>query len=397
MKEENRQTVTPDVVGASQIHDGETATTPVRAPVIWYIVGDRLGDNAQVETLVAGLDLPIQRKYVCVKAPWIKGKPKVVPSLHHLDLEKTDLLEGPWPDLIITVGRRLSMVALWIQQQSGGRTRLVLIGKPSGQAKSFSLFITSAEVQMPPAPDLLKISMPLLRVDESRVRAAAEQWRDRLANLPRPLIGILVGGPTNPFVFNRRVENGLIQSALDVVKNSGGTPYITTSPRTPERTIRVLRERLPEQARFFEWQAGAEDNPYHALLGLADGFVVTGDSISMLVEVAKLRRPLAIFSLPYGLLHKIDQLRRVGARWLYEPDTGARSDVLRKWLRRIGGALHILPRTRDFTAIHKLLIDRGLAVPAGTPLRPPEGEVPNDLPLVAERIDRLIAELPPGD
>ena len=365
--------------------------------MIWYIAGDRLGDNAQVETLVAGLDLPIQRKYVCVKAPWIKGKPKVVPSLHHLDMEKSDVLEGPWPDLIITVGRRLSMVALWIQQQSGGRTRLVLIGKPSGLAKSFSLFITSAEVQMPPAQNLLKISMPLLRVDESRVRAAAEKWRDRLADLPRPLIGILVGGPTNPFVFNRKVENALVRTAVDVVEKEGGTPYITTSPRTPERTIRVLREKLPPEARFFQWQADADDNPYHALLGLADGFVVTGDSISMLVEVAKLRRPLAIFPLPYGALHKIDQLRRVGARWLYEPDTGARYDGIRKWIRTIGGALHILPRTRDFTAIHKLLIGRGLAVPAGTPLRAPQGSVPNDLPLVAERIAGLIAELPPHD
>ena len=388
MKEDIRQPLTSQEVRADQ---------PGQAPLIWYIAGDRLGDNAQVETLVAGLDLPIQRKYVCVKAPWIKGKPKVVPSLHHLDMEKSDVLEGPWPDLIITVGRRLSMVALWIQQQSGGRTRLVLIGKPSGLAKSFSLFITSAEVQMPPAQNLLKISMPLLRVDESRVRAAAEKWRDRLADLPRPLIGILVGGPTNPFVFNRKVENALVRTAVDVVEKEGGTPYITTSPRTPERTIRVLREKLPPEARFFQWQADADDNPYHALLGLADGFVVTGDSISMLVEVAKLRRPLAIFPLPYGALHKIDQLRRVGARWLYEPDTGARYDGIRKWIRTIGGALHILPRTRDFTAIHKLLIGRGLAVPAGTPLRAPQGSVPNDLPLVAERIAGLIAELPPHD
>ena len=36
------------------------------------------------------------------------------------------------------------------------------------------------------------------------------------------------------------------------------------------------------------------------LLGLADGFVVTGDSISMMVEIARLGRPLAIFDLPTG-------------------------------------------------------------------------------------------------
>ena len=393
MKKELPESQLPLEFDGENHRDSQLEPNMERSPLIWFIVGDRLGDNAQVETLVAGLDLEIARKYVCVKAPWIKGKPKVIPSLHHLDTAKSDTLEPPWPDLIITVGRRLSMVALWVQQQSGGRTRLVLIGKPSGQAKSFSLFITSAEVQMPPAPNLLKISMPLLRVDENKVRAAADAWRDRLANLPRPLVGILVGGPTNPFVFNRRVEDGLLQAAIDVVEKEGGTPYVTTSPRTPERTIKILREKLPAEARFFQWQAGAEDNPYHALLGLADGFVVTGDSISMLVEVAKLGRPLAIFALPYGILHKIDQLRRVGARRLYAPDTGSRSDGTRRFLRAIGAVLHILPRTRDFTAIHKLLIDRGLAVPVGKPLQEPCGEVPNDLPLVAERIAAMLADL----
>jgi mitochondrial fission protein ELM1 len=396
-KDEPRQTQLPLEVSENILPVHERESEKQRSPLVWFIVGDRLGDNAQVETLVSGLDFPITRKYVCVKAPWIKGKPKVIPSLHHLDLEKSDTLEAPWPDLIITVGRRLSMVALWIQEQAGGRTRLVLIGKPSGLAKSFSLFITSAEVQMPPAPNLLKISMPLLRVDEDKVRAAADEWRDKLAGLPRPLIGILVGGPTNPFVFNRRVEDGLLKVARGIIENDGGTPYITTSPRTPERTIIILREKLPPEARFFQWQAGAEDNPYHALLGLADGFVVTGDSVSMLVEVAKLGRPLAIFALPYGALHKVDQLRRVGARWLYGPDTGVRSDTVRRWLRTIGGALHILPRTRDFTAIHKLLIDRGLAVPVGKHLQAPRGEVPNDLPLVAERIAALIADLDDRD
>ena len=88
------------------------------SPLIWMIVGDRLGDNAQVETLVSGLGMPVVRKYVCVKDPWIKGKPKVIPSLHHLDIAKSDALGPPWPDLIITVGRRLSMVALWVKEQA---------------------------------------------------------------------------------------------------------------------------------------------------------------------------------------------------------------------------------------------------------------------------------------
>jgi len=358
-------------------------------PKIWAVVGDRLGDNSQVENLVSALGVPCERRYVRVKDPWVKGKPKVVPSLHHLDLDASDPLEPPWPDMVITVGRRLSMVALWIQQQSGGRTRLVLVGKPSGSPEPFSLIVTSAEVQMPPGPNVMRISLPLLRIDRDRIRSATEQWRERLAPLPRPLIGVLVGGPTNPFVFNRSVREGLLRVAHEVVERDGGTPYVTTSPRTPPGVVKALREGLPPEARFFEWRPGAEENPYQALLGLADGFVVTGDSISMIVEVVKLGKPLAIFPLPYGWIHKIDRVRRVGARWLYRPD-GSGMDGMRRGLRRVGGMLRLLPRTRDFTAIHQLLVGRGLAVPAGVPLKAPQGEVPNDLEAVAERVRGLL-------
>ncbi len=362
------------------------------SPSIWMIVGDRLGDNAQVENLVAALGLPCERRYVKVKDPWNKGKPKVSASLFHIDLEGSDALAPPWPDLVITVGRRLSMVALWIQEQSGGSTKLALVGKPSGSSDPFSLIVTSAEVQIAPGPNVLNISLPMLKVDEERIRAAADEWRDRLAPLPRPLIGILVGGPTNPFVFNRRVRNGLLKTAIDVVEKQGGTPYVTTSPRTPPKVVKALREGLPEQARFFEWRRGAQDNPYHALLGLADGFVATGDSISMLVEVVKLRKPLAIFPLPYGMIHKVDRIRRVGARWLYKPDDGSGTDRFRAAVRAVGKRLGVLPRTRDFTAVHDLLIERGLAVEAGEPLRPPTGQVPDDLPRVVARIRALLGE-----
>jgi mitochondrial fission protein ELM1 len=368
----------------------EPARAAVRRPVrIWMIVGDRLGDNAQVENLVAALGMPCERRYVRVKAPWIKGKPKVVPSLHHIDLDGSDPLTPPWPDIVITVGRRLSMVALWIREQSGNRTRLVLVGKPSGSSKPFSLIITSAEVQIAPTPNLVRISLPLLKVDEDRIREAAEDWRERLAPLPRPLIGILVGGPTNPFVFNRKVREGLIQTARQVIERDGGTPYVTTSPRTPPRVVKTLREHLPEGARFFEWRPGAKENPYHALLGLADGFVATGDSLSMIVEVVKLRKPLAIFPLPYGWLHKVDRIRRGGARWLYQPASRTAGDRFRRVMRAVGRRLHLLPRTRDFTAIHDMLIDRGLAVSAGNPLTPPSGEIPDDLPEVVAKVRAL--------
>ena len=74
--------------------------------------------------------------------------------------------------------------------------------------------------------------------------------------------------------------------------------YLTTSRRTSAAVMQALAAGLPDGAILHRWQADDPDNPYLGLLGLADRFVVTGDSVSMMVEVARLGRPLAIFPLP---------------------------------------------------------------------------------------------------
>jgi hypothetical protein len=179
----------------------------------------------------------------------------------------------------------------------------------------------------------------------------------------------------------------LLAAALEVVRQ-GGTPYLTTSRRTPAAVIAALRAGLPAAAGLFEWSPEAAENPYLGLLGLADGFVVTGDSISMMVEIARLGRPLAIFDLPTGRLGGVDQLRRALTRWLYAPHAGRGG--LR---RRLAVALHrshVLTHTRDFRAFHRLLIERGLAVRAGDAFRPPRITAPDDLPLVVARIRALL-------
>jgi mitochondrial fission protein ELM1 len=366
-------------------------------PRIWVVLGDKRGDNGQVETVEKALGWQCVHKYMHMREPFVLGKPKVEASLHHLDRSRCDPLEPPWPDLILTTGRRLSMVALWIREQSGGRTKIVLLSKPSGRLEVYDLIIASAPTQLPPLPNVVTIGWPLMRVSEDAVAAAAAAWRSRLAALPRPLIGIMVGGPTNPFIFNASVADRLIELAAEIAGEMGGTPYFSTSRRTPPATVAALKARLPRGAQLFDWTSGSGENPYLGLLGLADGFVVTGDSISMLVEVAQLGKPLAILTLPYSWLGALDQLRRSFSRRLFAPSGGTAGGRWRQGLGRMCHRLRLLPQTRDFAAFHQFLVDRGLAVWAGDGFPPPRGSVPDDLPLVVARIKALVQGHPePG-
>ena len=134
--------------------------------------------------------------------------------------------------------------------------------------------------------------------------------------------------------------------------------------------------------------------PYRGLLGLADGFVVTGDSISMMVEVIRLRKPLAIFSLPTGKVGAIDQLRRSFTRWLFAPASGKPGDRLRTGLCKLLYAMRIVIHTRDFAAFHDSLVRGGLAGYASDPLKTPSGKVPDDLTLAVNRITALVDSKP---
>lgn len=329
---------------------------------VWAIIGDKLGDNAQVRTVAAALPWPVEEKQLTFWKPFRRGKPWFLPSLYHVDKRASAPLAPPWPDLILTIGRRPAMAALWTKRQSGGRARLAIFGPPKGFAPQFDLIVVPAQYKAANHAALLRLDLPLLPLNRAQVDAAREGWRERLGRLPRPLTAVLVGGATQPFVFDEAVAQQLVRDVVNATQSAqgGGTLYFTTSRRTRPNAADALQRALPANALLHRWQAGGgEENPYLGLLGLADRFVVTGDSVSMLVEVARLGSPLAIFGLP----------------------------VRRRLLRGEHNE-----KRRDLSAIHEVLFSTGRAVHLGEPFpssRPPDETLPG-LTEVVRRVRALI-------
>jgi mitochondrial fission protein ELM1 len=358
-------------------------------PRTWLLLADKRGDNAQAEALASALGWPFERKQLVVRPEWAVAKPKVAPSLDALDLERSDPLAPPWPDLIVTFGRRPSMAALWVQRASAGRARTVLLGKPSGHLADFDLVIASSEVQLPPVPNAVAIVLPLMEISERDVAEAVGAWKPTLDALPRPLIGVLVGGPTGPFAFDAAATQRLLALLRRIVQR-GGTPYVTTSRRTPPAVVDAIETQRPPGTRWFRWAPDAPDNPYRALLGAADGLVVTGDSISMLVEAVKLRRPVAIFPLSTGPLGRLDEQRRRFSRWLFAARGDGPAHRARRAIARTAFRAGLVHHTRDFAGFYEVLYERGLAARSYEALAPPSGRVPDDLAHAAAAVRALL-------
>lgn len=361
-----------------------------RSPRIWLLLSDKLGDNAQVEIIAEALGLPYEVKRVYPLPEFVLGKPPFRPSLYHLDMDRSDPLEPPWPDLVITIGRRPSMAAMWIRRRSGGHTKIVLLGRPKCMLEEYALVVVTAQYRLPPRANVLHLDMPLMRTREEAISAAVQDWQPRLEGLSRPLTALLVGGPTKPFLFDEAVARDLAYKALSA--SEGGTLYVTTSRRTPAAVVDALEASLAGRARFYRWGEPG-DNPYLALLGLADRFIVTGDSISMMVEVARLGRPLAIYPLPRQP-GPFPWLRQKLADAIHSPRAenpgGAALRLLGDGLYRLG----LVRYSRDLTALHRLLIDRGLARWLGEGFSPGDATVPDELPRVVARIRALLPDNP---
>jgi uncharacterized protein len=241
--------------------------------------------------------------------------------------------------------------------------------------------VAPAQFRVPPHPKVVRLALPLMRADAAAVGRAAERWRPRLQNLPRPLTAVLVGGATKPYRLDAGFAAELLRALEAIRARDGGTLYLTTSRRTQPEVTAALEAGLPAGALLHRWTAKpGEDNPYAGLLGLADRFVVTGDSISMMIEVASLGRPLAIAALPMapGLrLRAMSLLERLGG--LLGP------------LQHLGHRLGITGYARDLTTIHSALYRKGMAVALGQPFPPPGPGLADELRPVVERMRALVA------
>ena len=359
------------------------------SPRVWLIVGEKRGDNAQIRNLARAVGWPFEEKMIRVAPQWVDRKPPVAATLAHIDAGHSDGLEGPWPDLVITAGRRLASVGLWIKQASGGRTRLVAIGKPRGHAADFDLIVLAAHYVMRDAPNLTRHALPLMHVDSERLAEAKKAWAGRLLLLPRPLTALMIGGPTGGLRFDVETARELLSKTHEHVESHRGSLFITTSRRTPRAIAEWLRDSSSAsvQLSLYDPDASPEGNPYQGLLALADDFVVTSDSLSMMVEVARLGRPLAIHPLEReaGAIERALCAAGLMRRLSPKTDPIPAGGLASRLFAALGWPIH----SRDLSAVPRLLVEQGMASWLGEPGGRPRANADNALEEVAVRIRAL--------
>ena len=184
-------------------------------PLVWLLMGNRAGDNSQVQGLGEALGWPlVEKHFVYSRHEKLVNLPF---GAHLLGVvkERSSALEPPWPDLVISAGRKNEPIARYIRARAakdlgkrqnaapGKQVRLIHVGRPWAKPSTWDLVITTPQYRLPRDPNILHNETPLHRVTRARLDEAARAWQARAAELPRPHIAVLAGGNSGPYPFNR--------------------------------------------------------------------------------------------------------------------------------------------------------------------------------------------------
>ncbi len=255
----------------------------------WVLTENLAGTRNQCIGVANALDIAPSIIDVQLKEPWKSFSP-------HLGFEQSwsyaPKLEGPWPDLLLTCGRKSIAAARFIKKTSGGKTFSVHIQDPKTSAKDFDLIAAAQHDRLRGDNVIVTTAAPNRITPEKleQARAAFPQFGD----LPGPRIAVLIGGKSKAYDMSANTMRNLCAQ----LKSIDGSLMITASRRTGEGNEQILREGLKD-ANAYIWD-GEGENPYLSLLAWADTILVTADSASMLSDAGTTGKPVYIIPLEGG-------------------------------------------------------------------------------------------------
>ncbi|WP_051328950.1 mitochondrial fission ELM1 family protein [Geminicoccus roseus] len=278
------------------------------SPVVWGLLDDRPGHATQVQGIGDALPWPMVEKHMGFG--WLSRFDVRIlgASVVGLNRKARSALEPPWPDLLITCGRRCLPVARWIKKQAGGRTRIVHVMRPAVSTDIDLLVLPHHDRKLTHEEvEVVRVTGAPHRVSARRLNEARERMAQRFAHLPRPRLAVLAGGPARHVQYRRDWARDLGLRAMALAQSMGGSLMVTTSRRTGETSAAELEATL--KLPHVSWKPGDPgENPYLGMLALADAIVVGVDSVSMMSEACATGKPVYVYGGDKLVGHKLKML-----------------------------------------------------------------------------------------
>lgn len=201
------------------------------------------------------------------------------------------------PNLVISAGRRSAPIALHLKHQSENKIKIVQIMRPDLDLKKFDFVILPKhdEVDEKEFSNVITTIGSLTKTNENLIAAEKEKFVSWFQNINKTKIALLVGGSSNKTKFTKSSAIKLAKITTEIAKKMDATLLVLNSRRTSDELTQAVKSNLECDFKLFDWEKVHDTNPYLAILGYADFFIITGDSVSMISECCSTGKPVYIF------------------------------------------------------------------------------------------------------
>lgn len=262
--------------------------------MIWVLADDRAGNVNQLLGVAEALGLTYERKDIRY-TKWVKC-PNLIQGASFMGIDKASRqkLVAPWPEVVLSAGRRSFPVAWKIKKLSHGKTKIVQLMNAGfwSQKKADLLILPQHDQYTGKSPNVMQVVGTPHRITPEKLKTEKKHWQKVLSPYPSQRLAVIVGGATKDHPFTEAAAAQLV-SGIKALK--AASLLMTTSRRTPKEITAFLKKELPEP-KFFYTFGDQGENPYFGLLSWADKIIVTGDSMSMCSECCAVGVPVFVFA-----------------------------------------------------------------------------------------------------
>ncbi|MDP4002552.1 mitochondrial fission ELM1 family protein [Methylobacterium sp. NEAU K] len=289
----------------------------------WIVTDGKAGDENQCVGIAETLGLTFDIRQIPASgpfgwfAPWGPIDPRQGPR------RRGGALTGPYPDLLIASGRRAVPYLRSVRRATGGRTFTAFLKDPRTGEDSAD-FIWVPDYDDLRGPNVFTTLTAPHLVTAARLAAARARPDPRLASLDGPRVAVLVGGDSRHLSYRKTDMLRLVEDLRGLV-DQGCRLMVTISRRTPN-PLRDAVKALAAETGGFLWD-GSGENPYVAMLALAEAIVVTSDSANMVSEAVATGAPVLLFDLPRTYIRHRRMFAGLAIAGALRPFTGRLVDL----------------------------------------------------------------------
>jgi uncharacterized protein len=260
----------------------------------WALTKGAIGMENQALGIVEALGLAAEVKRLKPPWPW-RGFP---PQLWLApDRAIVRPLAPPWPDVLVACGWHAGGMAAAVKRLAGDACFVVYVQAPPLAIERYDLVVAPRHDRLE-GPNVFVTEAAVHRVTAAKLAEAARRFGPDYADLPRPRVALLLGGSNGRHRMTVSLAEKLGADLARLAKGAGAGLMVTPSRRTDPAVLAALAERLAGTgARIWDGQG---ENPYFAMLALADHILATEDSVSMTSEALATGKPVHTVALEGG-------------------------------------------------------------------------------------------------